>query len=538
MLRNALTASRPARVTAVVGATLLALALGACGANGTGGTDDSSGAVGGGLPNGTPNKGGALTMVIASVGSSFDPAIQQINAFTESGPMSAIYGATLYQLAGDPKVRPGFVTSFTPSPDFKTWTAVVSPNVKFSDGTPFDAAAIAYNIERTADPATGSIFRLVAEGMKTTVVDPLTLKIELQAPDAQFDKQFMIAFGCIGSPTAMKALGSEFRIKPVGAGPFKLRALTPGQSMEVERNPYYSSFAADQPYLDSITFQAVGSYPQQIAALQNGSAQVMFASGQQIIDQLKTSGLNTYSFQSIGGGSYLFNTRTAPFDDPVAREAVVLALNRATAANVFAPGTPPVTNFFPEGNAFHDTKNDYVAQDKDRAQQLFDELAAKGKPLSFEFLFQSNFPDSVNTAQGIQAQLSTYRNVKVTVKGEPGANQLASMRAGNYQMTQYGLYSQNAVPDGINQFGTGAPSNFTGWSNSTVDAAIAELHATQDEAKQKESWATILEQLNKDNPLMFVNQGVLGFAATKNITGIQLIGLGFIPLFGPIGYAS
>ncbi|BCB76615.1 hypothetical protein Pflav_030250 [Phytohabitans flavus] len=380
MLRNALTASRPARVAAAVGATVLALALGACGSDGSGGPDgssDSSAAPGGGLPNGTPKKGGALTMVVASVGSSFDPAIQQLNAFTESGPMSAIYGATLYQLAGDPKVRPGFVKSFTPSPDFKSWTAVLNPDIKFSDGTPFDAAAIAYNIERSADPATGSIFRLVAQGMKTTVVDPLTLKIDLEAADAQFDKQFMIAFGCIGSPTAMKALGTEFRTKPVGAGPFKLRSLTPGQSMEVERNPYYSSFAKDQPYLDSVTFQAVGSYPQQIAALQNGSAQVMFASGQQIIDQLKTSGLNNYSFQSIGGGSYLFNTRKAPFDDPAAREAVVLALNRATAANVFAPGTPPVTNFFPDSNPFHDNKNDYVAQNKERAQQLFDELAGK-----------------------------------------------------------------------------------------------------------------------------------------------------------------
>ena len=532
-------ARRAAALAATVIMTIGSLA--ACGgSDGDKGPNGStSNAAGGGFPSGTPKKGGDLVMTQAAIGTSFDPAIQQINAFTESTIMSAIFGQTLFQLAGDPTVQPGFITNFEPSADFKTWTATLAPGLKFSDGTPFDAAAIDFAVKRDKDPATGSIFKGIADQMTTTVVDDTTLKIELASPNAQFDQQFVVAFAAIGSPTAIKELGADFRVKPVGAGPFMLKSLTPGTSAVVVRNPNYALFAKDQPYLDQITFQASASYQQQASSLASGQSQMMFGSGQQAITQMKAlPNANTYSFESVGGGNFLFNMSKPPFDDPKAREAVSLALDRTAAANAFAPTTAPSENLFPKENQFYDATYDYPKQDTKKAQQLFDELAAAGKPLSFTFLFQSTFPDSVNTAQAVQSQLSQFKNVKVDVKGVPGPDQLAAMRAGDYEMTQNGAYSQNPYPQLANTFLSDGAQNFSKWQNSTVDQAFAEMQTTQDSAKIKSLWGTIEEEMLKDRPMVWINKGILGFSAAKDITGVELIGLGFMPRFGGIGYAS
>jgi ABC-type transport system substrate-binding protein len=519
-------------------ATLVAGMLAACGGSDDSSSPQGSGEPGGGLPTGTPKQGGDIVMTQAAIGTSFDPAVQQINAFTESTIMSAIFGQTLYQLAGDPTVQPGFITSFEPSTDFKTWTATLAPGLKFSDDTPFDAAAIEFAVKRAQDPATGSIFKGIADQMTTTVVDDVTLKIDLSSPDAQFDSQFMVAFAAIGSPTAIKEEGADFRIKPVGAGPFMLEELTPGTSAVVVRNPNYALFEKDQPYLDKVTFQASASYGQQVSALSSGQSQMMFASGQQAISQMTAnSNANTYSFESVGGGNFLYNMSAPPFDDPRAREAVSLALDRTAAANAFAPTTAPSENLFPEDNDYYDAKYDYPAQDADRAQELFDELADEGKPLKFTFTFQSTFPDSVNTAQAVQSQLSAFDNVEVEVKGLPGPDQLADMRAGQFEMTQNGAYSQNAYPQLANTFLSDGAQNFSRWSNDTVDQAFADMRVTQDPAELKTLWGTVEEEMLKDRPMVWINKGILGFSASKDITGIELIGLGFMPRFGGIGYA-
>lgn len=491
-----------------------------------------------GLPDGTPKRGGEATMVLASVGARFDPATQQIYAFTEAPVMSAVFGVLAYQEAGADQLTMGFLKSLTSSDDSKTWTAVLQPNLKFSDGTPFDAAAIQYNIERIADPTTGSIFQSIAKDLQLKVVDDVTLEMTLPQPNTQFDKIFAQSFACIGSPTAMKAEGVNFGTKPVGAGPFKIDSITPGQSISLVRNEYYESFAPGQPYLDKLNFSFIAGYPQQLQALEAGSAQLMLASGQTTVQQMQAADINVRAFQSIGGANFLFNNAKAPFSNPVAREALTLALDRNTVASTFAQGTPAATNLFPESSPYYDPQYNFPQQDKERAQQLFDQLAAEGTPLEFTLVTSSSFPDAMNAANSLQAQLAGYQNVKMTIKAEPTAQNLQDMREGNYDLTPGGIYSATPIPAAIQFFRTGGTLNYSRWSNATADAAMDNMYTTTDDAQIKKDWGVVQEQINKEFPVYFANIGAMAFGATKNITGLHVIGYGFIPLFGPVGYVG
>src|SRR3954467_6139729 len=85
-------------------------------------------------------------------------------------------------------ITPLTATSLT-SPDGLVWTLKLRPNIKFSDGTAYDASAVKFNWARVQDPATGSPGASIAKAMKTIdVVDPLTVRVTLTDVQGQFPR--------------------------------------------------------------------------------------------------------------------------------------------------------------------------------------------------------------------------------------------------------------------------------------------------------------------------------------------------------------
>jgi ABC-type transport system substrate-binding protein len=485
----------------------------------------------------TPRKGGQAVYAIAAINARLDPAIQLAYSFSPAPVMNAIYGNLMYEVTGSQKITMGFLKSFTTSDNGTTWTAVLRPGLKFSDGTAFDAAAIAYNIQRDADPTIGSPFVNVAKSLKLKVVDATTLEITLSRQNLAFESIFLTDFSYIGSPTAMKAEGTNFGTKPVGAGPFMVRSGVAGQSLTLVRNPYYELYAPGQPYLDKLTFQMIPDYPHQVAALGAGQAQLAYATGQNGVNQLKSApNINFLPFQTGGGQGFIFNTQKPPFDDVRAREAITYAVDRTKMGPAIAAGTPHAQNLFTPDSPFYDKKFDFPMQDKDRAQRLFDELAADGKPLNFTFIEFAAFPDAVNAANLLVAELSKYRNVKITLKGETSPQALSDIHSHNFEMGSDGLYISNPVPDVTEYFRTGGSTNYSGWSNPKVDAAVQQLEQTTDPAKQKEAWTTIQQEFLSQYPFYFAASGHIGFASSNKLVNVQTIGYGQVPLYGQIGY--
>ncbi len=96
--------------------------------------------------------GGTMTVGLELDIPGFDPlkvGVYDTAALTAS---SAIF-ETLTYLDANGKPQPRLALSWEPSEDFKTWTFKLRPGVKFSDGTPFNAAAYKENFDRQKDPA-------------------------------------------------------------------------------------------------------------------------------------------------------------------------------------------------------------------------------------------------------------------------------------------------------------------------------------------------------------------------------------------------
>jgi len=81
-----------------------------------------------------------------------DAAAPVVKALVEAGGPAVLIFETLTRLDDKGKPAPGLARSWEHSADFKTWTFKLRPGVKFQDGTPFNAEAVAFNYQRMLDP--------------------------------------------------------------------------------------------------------------------------------------------------------------------------------------------------------------------------------------------------------------------------------------------------------------------------------------------------------------------------------------------------
>src|SRR5690606_19335220 len=142
------------------------------------------------------------------------------------------------------------------------------PNVKFHDGEPMDAAAVQYNFERnmTLD---GSFRKSELVGITGfEVVDPLTLKVKLDAPSAPLISILADRAGVMMSPKVAKELGANLGTNPVCAGPFKFVSRVPQGKIIFEADPNY--WDKENIHVDGVEFLAVNDTTVRLANLQSG----------------------------------------------------------------------------------------------------------------------------------------------------------------------------------------------------------------------------------------------------------------------------
>ena len=184
-------------------AAVLSLTAAACG----GGDDDDESP-----DEGSPQSGGTLTFIIQNELTSLDPASNTSAAGAGSLPYYALYDALLTLDPETGNAEPKIAESLTPDSTGAIWTLKLTPGVEFSDGTPYDAAAVAFNWERLKDPALQSPLAAAASEIASTkVVDPTTLEVTLTAPDSGFDKNVAQQLLFIASPTALRVFGRGVR---------------------------------------------------------------------------------------------------------------------------------------------------------------------------------------------------------------------------------------------------------------------------------------------------------------------------------------
>ena len=280
---------------------------------------------------------------------------------------------TLVKLNQSGKIVPSLASSWTVSPDNKTYTFTLHSGVKFSSGAPFTAEDAKFSLDRVATAWKPAAYKAqMAVVASTTVVSPTVLKVTLKTPSNSWLFNMTGRAGAMFSRTGVADLATT----PVGTGPYLMTTWNRGDSIVLQRNENYWG---TKPSVKTVTFKYFKDPTAMNNALLTGGIQVVSTvETPQALGQFKTS--NKYQIiQGSTDGEVMMtlNDGKAPFNDVRVRQALNYAVDKqAILQNAWAGyGTVIGSHESPNDPWFVDESNKYP-HDVAKAKAL---LAAAGK---------------------------------------------------------------------------------------------------------------------------------------------------------------
>jgi peptide/nickel transport system substrate-binding protein len=280
--------------------------------------------------------------------------------------------------------------------------------VKFQDGTPFNAQAVQYSLNRVQHDPSSTIAANVSMLQSVKVVDAYTVDLALTEPSVQA-MLFQLADrpGMIVSPTAVEKAGSSanFSLKPVGAGAYAVKGQWfPRESMSVRAWSGYWDKSAQM--LGGVDFTNV---------LQGATVNAMRANSVDVnvlapADAAALKGDSSIKIAS-GPGDFTMglniNLTKAPFNNLKVRQAVSLAIDRVAVNKAMTNGLGSPAFQFATSNspAYDPSLNQLNAFNPKKAKQLLKAAGFSGG-LSFPSIIGATAAVYVQFGELIQSQLA------------------------------------------------------------------------------------------------------------------------------------
>ena len=392
-------------------------------------------------------------------------------------------------------------------------------NATFHNGEKFTAADVKYTFERILDKATGSPYVANYQVIdKIDVLSPTQVRFTLKNPYGPFLTNLSLNAQIVNQK-AIEA--GNAKLHPVGTGPFQFVNWTQNQGIAVKRFDGY--FAAGQPYLDGINFQFLQNNQTRVQALESG--QLDWADSvplSQLPTLQKSSLVQVVSSSAAGIPDFLaLNTSKPPFNNKALRQALAYAIGSAEIVQLayFGLGAEPGGEEVGSASPWYGGSNPYgTASNIAMAKQ---KLAEAGYPhgLSFDYLGLSQYPNLLTTGEVIQSQLAKI-GVTMNITQMEVTAWLDKYAGADYQATS-AYWAGTVDPDNFysNIILTGAPDNFTKYSNPAVDKLIAQANTATTPAERKPLYEKIRGLVWDDAPLIFTAYETTNYVMTPKVHG-------------------
>lgn len=472
-----------------------------------------------------------VTFAISSTVDSLDP-YNANSSITRSVTKSFYEG--LYEFDQNLKIKPLLAESHTVSADSMEYTFKLRKNVKFQDGTDFNADAVKFTFDRVLDKSNGlsrwSQFNRID---KITVVDEHTVTIRLKEPFSAFITTMAHAAAMMMSPTALKKWGNkDIAFHPVGTGPFELAEWRQSEHVKVKKFDGY--WRKGYPKVDGITFRFVTDNNTRASVIQTGEVQFAYPIPYEQAGLLaKSAAITVVNSPSVADTYMSLNNLEKPFNDLRVRQAINYAINKEALAKVaFAGYAKPMAGVVPQGVAYA-AKMGPWPYDPAKARALLKEA---GYPTGFSTLLWSGYNDGTATkvVQFLQQQLAQV-GIKVSIEMlETGqrvqrVKQVQDPKTAGIRMYYIGWASSTGEADWVlrpllaTSSWPPAFDNTAYYSNSVVDKAIQDALLTTDEAKKTALYKTAQEQIWKDAPWAFLLTRNNVYAHSKKLSGVYVM---------------
>jgi len=338
--------------------------------------------------------------------------------------MDACYDGLVTYKSGTAEIIPQLADSWTVSKDQLTYTFMLKPDVTFHDGTPADAEAWVKSFKRRAGVKQGPAY-MVAGIEKAEAKDATTLVVKLKEPNNAWLHYAACPWKMlVTSPTAVAKhevsgdLAQKWlKTHDAGTGPYVMKEFVPGSHYVMER---FDGYWGKQPYFKTIRIQITPEIATQKLQLDQGAFDLV-SHGFAIADVLSYRKNKKFSVTTTLGASMMslyMNPGAGPFSDKSLRQAMMTAIDRASAVETSFKGLTTLQqdfwpeNMFPKGLAPFDPKVDLGPLTQKVAR-------LSKKKIDFAWV-SSNGAPAQQMAELIQTQLAPT-GLEITIRAMPSA---------------------------------------------------------------------------------------------------------------------
>ncbi len=434
--------------------------------------------------------------------------------------------------------EPALATRWEISEDGKRYTFHLRPNVRFHDGTVFDADAVKFNFERMLDAHhpfhhTGPFpLAFFFDKIKAIdVIDRYTVAFDLTQPFAPLLSNLAYPTGLIVSPASVRRYGVDYGRHPAGTGPFRFTSWEPRRRVVLERNPDYWGTPARSRVL---VFRPLTDAMTRVAELVAGGIDMVTELSPDQVALLRHDPRFTVYEQT---GPHLWfvilNTRSGPLRDRRIRQALNYAIDKRALVRQVLQKTATVAAG-PVPRAFRWAYNNDVTPypyDPERARALLREAGVSGglklrllaptsgsgmlAPVQMAAAIQGNL-----AAIGVQVEIETYEWNTFLAKVNQGLADQADMAEMAWMTNDPDTLPYLALRSAATPEHGGFNSGY--YANARVDALIERARTTTDRRERARLYRALQRIVHKDAPWIFVASWRQNVVTTRRLRGFSL----------------
>ncbi|MBI4736262.1 MAG: ABC transporter substrate-binding protein [candidate division NC10 bacterium] len=481
-----------------------------------------------------------------------DPAI--ITDGISSRITRQIYeGLTKYKGATT-EVVPALAEKWTVSADGTAWTFTLRRNVKFHDGTPFDAAAVVWNFERwrfTKHPQhenqlkAGKTFEYYEAQFggfddkslitKVEAVNPTTVRITLKAPQGPFLANLAMFVFDMVSPKAAEKWGTALSKNPVGTGPFKFVEWKVGQEVILEANKDYWD-KATAAKVQRVIVRNIKDSSQRLAALKAGEIHGMEGVNPDDVKVVRADpNLQIILRPTNTTGYVAFNYKVKEFQNKRVRQAIAQAINKKGIVDALYGGTGMAANQFQppplwghnkdlKDFEFNPQRSRDLLKEAGFAQGLKDITWEDGRkePLQFWYMPVSRpyYPNPKEIAEAMAADLAKA-GITVQLQTTDWAVYLDKRKNGQLPLYMLGWTGDNGDPDNfVCYFFCNPGASREGfYANQQLAEVLLQGQKLTDQPKRAELYRRAEQMIHDDVARIFIANNQPPLAFQKKVKG-------------------
>ena len=403
--------------------------------------------------------------------------------------------------------------------DENTWVIKLKKDIKFHDGTPFNAESVKYTFDKLKDPKTAAPrASLLAPVSSIEVQDEHTVVLKTEKPYGPMLAALTHSNAGIVSPAADKK--QDLMKDPVGTGPFKFSEKVNGDDIVLVKNEDYWQKPAK---LEKLTFTVVPEVSTAISMLQTGKVQLIDGLAPELMPRLEK--IKNVETQKVDGTPvyYLaFNMEKAPMNDLKFRQAVSHAINREGYLKKLN-GLGVYSNTFIGPEVFGHPKDDKGPKfDQEKAKEL---VKANGFDKKEVKMLVANTASYMNMAEVIQAQLKEV-GIPAKIETLEWGTYLDVSKTGDFDITIAGW--SNVTGDGSELLFPRLHSanidatNLSRYKDAELDKLIDESRSVVDQDQRQEILTKADEYVMTQLPVLPIYHGIASAAYDKSVKGFKM----------------